>query len=140
MRKSTIKIVEDLALCPDFHSFYDENKDFLIHNTLPELLDTLIKKKQLKKSQVIKDSELSDVYAYQIFSGHRLPDRKKLICLAIGMHLNTQELQTLLKHAGYPPLYAKRPFDAIVIYGFDRGMTIVEINTLLYKYNLETIG
>ena len=74
------------------------------------------------------------------FQGDAFPIEKKLICLAIGMHLNTTELQTLLKCAGYPPLYAKRPFDAIIIYGFDRGLSIVEINTLLYKYDLETIG
>ena len=140
MRKDTIKIVEELALCPDFHTFYDDNKSFLIDNNLPELLDELMKSKQLKKSQVIQDSELSDVYAYQIFSGLRMPDRKKLICLAIGMHLSTDELQTLLKQAGYPPLYAKRPFDAIIMYGFDRKLSIIEINSLLYKYDLETIG
>lgn len=140
MQKDTAKIVEELGLCPDFKTFYDENKDYMVKEDLSALLDAYIKKYNLKKSQVIRAAEMSEVYAYQIFSGLRVPERKKLLCLAIGMNLTIDEVQTLLKCAGYSTLYVKLPFDSVVLYGICKNMSVVEINELLYEYGLETLG
>ena len=140
MQKDTSKIVEELGLCPDFKTFYQENVDYIITDSLSELLEKLLKEKNLKKAEVIKNSELSEVYAYQIFSGIRTPDRKKLLALALGMGLNLDETQSLLKCAGYSPLYVKLPFDSVVLFGICKKMTVVEINELLYEYGLETLG
>ena len=61
MQKDTSKIVEELGLCPDFKTFYNENKQYLITTTLSEMLEQLLNKKGLKKSDVIKQSEMSEV-------------------------------------------------------------------------------
>lgn len=140
MQKDTSKIVEELGLCPDFQTFYKENKDYMISGNLAELLSQLLESKGFKKAQVIKKSEFSDVYGYQIFSGVRVPERKKLLCLAVGMELNIEETQQLLKCAGYPQLYVKLPFDSIVLYGLCQKYSVVQINELLYEYGLETLG
>lgn len=140
MNKSTTKIVEELGLCADFNTFYNENKDYMVTSSLAEMLDKLLKEKNLKKSQVIKHAELSEVYAYQIFSGLRVPERNKLLCLAIGMSLNLEEVQTLLKCAGYSSLYVKLPFDSIILYGICKKLSVMEINELLFEYDLETLG
>ena len=140
MQKDTSKIVEELGLCDDFKTFYNENKEYMVSATLSQMLNDLIKEKGLKKSDVIRKSELSEVYSYQIFSGLRVPERKKLLCLAVGMGLNLDEVQTLLKCAGYSPLYVKISFDSIVIYGICKQLSIVEINELLFEYDLETLG
>ena len=140
MTKDTSKIVEELGLCADFCTFYDENKEYMIGDGLSDLLARLMIEKGLKKSQVIKSSELSEVYAYQIFSGVRVPERKKLLCLAVAMQLSIDETQTLLKTAGYATLYVKRPFDSVVLYGLCKTMSVVQINELLYEYGLETLG
>lgn len=140
MEKDTSKIVEELGLCPDFQTFYAENKDYMVSGNLSALLQELIDTKGLKKSQVIKNAELAEVYGYQIFSGIRVPERKKLLCLAVGMGLNIEETQRLLKCAGYSQLYVKLPFDSILLYGFCKNLSVVEINELLYEYGLETLG
>ncbi len=140
MKKDTSKIVEELGLCPDFKTFYDENKNYMIDKPLSKMLSELLEKKQLKKSAVIKASEMSEIYAYQIFSGARVPERKKLLCLTIAMGLDLDDTQTLLKCAGYTPLYVKIPFDSVVIYGICNKMSVVEINELLYEYEIETLG
>lgn len=140
MAKNTSKIVEELGLCPDFKTFYNENKEYLITDNLSAMLDRLLKEKNLKKSTVIKAAEISEVYAYQIFSGLRVPERNKLLCLGVAMSLNLDEIQTLLKCAGYAPLYVKLPFDSIVIYGICNKLSVVEINELLYEYGLDTLG
>lgn len=140
MVKDTSKIVEELGICPDFKTFYNENKDYMVKEDLSTLLDKLIKKYNLKKSQIIRAAEMSEVYAYQIFSGLRIPERKKLLCLAIAMELSLDEVQTLLKCAGYSPLYVKLPFDSIVLYGICKQLSVLEINDLLFEYGLETLG
>ena len=140
MKNDTAEIVKELGLCEDFNTFYNENKDYMLKETLAEILKNFLIKKGLKKSDVIKKSELSEVYAYQIFSGIRTPERKKLLCLAIGMELNLDETQILLKCAKYSPLYVKLPFDSIIIYGICKKLSIIQINELLFKYNLETLG
>lgn len=140
MMKDTSKIVEELSICPDFKTFYNENSNYMVKEDLSSLLQQLMTKYALKKSQVIRTAEISEVYAYQIFSGLRIPERKKLLCLAIGMSLNLEEVQTLLKCAGYSPLYVKLPFDSIILYGICKKLSVVKINELLFEYDLETLG
>jgi len=140
MEKNTSEIVKELGLCPDFQTFYTENKDYMVTQRLTDLLNQLLESKGLQKSQVIKKAEISEVYGYQIFSGIRVPERKKLLCLAVGMGLNIEEVQQLLKCAGYAQMYVKLPFDSIVLYGLCKGLSVVQINGLLYEYGLETLG
>lgn len=140
MQKDTSEIVAELGLCPDFQTFYNENKDYMLSESLAQLLAQLLEEAGLKKSQVIKDAELSEVYGYQIFSGVRVPERKKLLCLAVAMKLNIEKTQQLLKQAGYSQLYVKLPFDSAVLYGLCKGMSVLQINELLYSYGLETLG
>ena len=137
--KDTTKIVEELGLCTDFRTFYDENKDHMITVSLSQMLKDLFEEKNIKKSDAIKRAEISEVYAYQIFSGARKPERNKLICLALGMELNIEETQKLLRCAGYSPLYVKLPSDSILLYGICKKLTVIEINEMLFDYGLETI-
>ena len=139
MNKDTSEIVKELGLSRDFQTFYNENKEYMIVANLVQLLAELLQRKGLKKSQVIKNAELSEIYGYQIFSGVRVPERKKLLCLALGMGLNIDEVQTLLKCAGYSQLYVKKPFDSVLLYGFCKGLSVIEVNELLYQYGLDTI-
>ncbi len=140
MLKDTNKIVEELGLCSDFKRFYDENRNYMIGKSLSEMLCALAEQKGLKRAQIIKNAEIAEVYGYQIFSGLRVPERKKLLCIAIGMGLNIDETQQLLKAAAYSQLYVKLPFDSIILYGLCKGMSVVEINELLYEYGLEMLG
>ena len=140
MGKNTSEIVKELGLCPDFQTFYTENKDYMVTQRLTDLLNQLLESKGLQKAQVIKKAEISEVYGYQIFSGIRVPERKKLLCLAVGMGLNIEETQQLLKCAGYAQLYVKLPFDSIILFGICKKMTVQQLNELLFSYGMETLG
>jgi hypothetical protein len=67
LNKDTSKIVEELNLCDEFRTFYDENKEYMIDKSLADLLNSYIKAKNLHKSDIIHNSGLSEVYTYQIF-------------------------------------------------------------------------
>jgi len=140
MERDTVDLLRELDLCTDFHTFYDEHESDMLDHSLSELLADLLEKKNLKKTQVIRQSELSEVYAYQIFSGLRVPDRKKLLCIAVAMQLTVAETQTLLRYAGYPTLYIRFVEDAVVLFGLSKHLSVIQINELLYEFGLETIG
>ncbi len=140
MQKDTAEILKALEGYDEFKTFYSENKQYMIKDNLSCLLDRLFKKSGLAKSQIINDSLLSSNYAYQIFSGLRVPERKKLLCIALAMRLSLDETQTLLKTAGYAPLYAKIPFDSIILFAVCKQLSVAETNEILFDYNIETLG
>lgn len=141
MTKDTAKLLEELQQCSDFQKFYNENSEYINDTSLADYLNDIIEKKKLKKAEIIKKAEISEVYAYQIFSGIRKkPERGKLLCLAFGMELNLNETQELLKISGYSQLYVKKPFDSVIIYAICNQLSVVDTNNLLYDYDLETIG
>lgn len=140
MQKDTTEILKELQLSADFQSFYQENKDYLIDQSLAQLLNQLLQETGISKAKAIKNAEMSEMYGYHIFAGTRIPERGKVLALAIGMGLNIDQVQQLLKAAGYTTLYAKRPFDSIVLYGIVKKLTVPQINELLYDYGMETLG
>ncbi len=132
-KKSTDELLAELRECEDFTRFYRENDPFFEPGDLSAELERLLTEKRLLKKDVIARSNLSEIYAYQIFGGQKKkPGREKVLCLAVAMGLNLEEVQRLLKVSGYAPLYAKSESDCVVIYGVCRKMTVLEINELLY--------
>ena len=47
----------------------------------------------------------------------KTPKRDALICFCLAMRTSLEELQCLLKYAGYQPLYVRRKRDVIIWYG-----------------------
>lgn len=141
MKKDTAELLEELKGFSDFQRFYEENANELQSVSLSAALSALIEHKGLEKAQVVRLAQMSEVYAYQILSGLRLhPARNKVLCLALAMKLTPEETQTLLKQTGYPALYARDPFDCVVLYGFIKGMDVSAVNDLLYEYTGETLS
>ena len=140
MQRDTSEIVEQLQLSPDFQSFYQENREYMVDKSLSQLLEQLLEQSNISKAAAIRNAEMSEVYGYHIFAGRRIPERGKVLALAIGMELQLEQVQQLLKAAGYSTLYVKRPFDSIVLYGIYNKMTVAQINELLYNYGMDTLG
>lgn len=140
MKKDTSEMLKELEKCSNFKEFISQNQENIEKTELHENLEALLKKYNIKKSEAVKQSEINEIYAYQIFAGSRTPDRSKLLCIAIGMGLPLDEVQLLLRKSGYAQLYVRTPFDCIVAFGINRGYKLIEINSLLYEYGLDTLG
>ncbi len=138
--KDTAHLLLELQTCDSFRRFYQDNAENFPSQSLSALLGELIEKHNIKKSAAIRRAELNEIYGYQIFSGTRVPERKKLLSLLIGMDLELSEVQAVLKSTGYAPLYAKNAFDCVLIYGICNRMSVAQINELLYEYALDTLG
>lgn len=138
--KSTNELLNILKQSDSPKDYIVNNSNSLITDPLSTYLTTLLSQKGITKSQVIKAAELNDIYCYQIFSGKRFPSRDTLISICIGMQLNVDETQQLLKYAGFAPLYTKNIRDSIILFGIINNYSIYEINESLYSNNEQTLG
>lgn len=138
MNKSTSELLEILKKS-SLEAYLKENSGDLIENPLCDYLASLIDEKNLNKAEVIKKSNIQTNYAYQIFSGTRIPSRDKLIALCFGLDLTLDEAQTLLKYAGFAQLYPKNKRDSIIISSLKNHTSVIKCNILLEEYHLSTI-
>ena len=129
----TDELLESLRRAKTIEEFTKQHKKYYIIVNLNEYLDSLLEAKNLTKADVIKASQLSRVYAYQIFSGVKNPSRDKLLALAVAMGLSFEECQRMLQIAAVNELYVKNKRDSIIIFGLMKRLDISELNDLLYE-------
>ncbi len=140
MKKTTEELLEILKSKKSIDDYFKNEIDELIFSSLAEYLELLLNEKKLKKSDVIKKSNIDKNYAYQIFNGNKNnPSRDKMIMLSIGMGLNVLETRKLLKIAKASDLYPRNPRDSVIIYCLNKGSDLIEVNELLSDYNLELL-
>lgn len=138
MKKTTEELLKTLK-SSSLTAYLHDNKEELSDNPIAEYLRLTIEEKGLKKADVIKNSGIQTNYAYQIFSGLKLPSRDKLICLCFGMALSFNEAQALLKYSGFAPLYPRNKRDSVIIYALQNKQSVIDCNLLLDEYNLSPI-
>lgn len=138
--KTTGELMDELMQSHSFSEYYKENSCHFISDDLHIYLSKLLDKFELTKTDVIRKSELSEVYGYQIFSGHRKPSRDSLLCICIAMQLSLNEIQSILKVAGLAVLYPKNERDSLIIIGINNHNSVAEINTDLYDNKFDTLN
>lgn len=99
-------------------------------------LETLLLKKDVSKSELIKMSNLHRTYAYQIFNGQKKPSRSKIIQIALALQLDIRETNNLLSLSDNGYLYPKVRYDAIILYALDHKKSIIDTNIILDMYEL----
>ena len=137
--KTTDELVHEIKTSDDILDYLEKNSAEMQVDSLPEYLKGWLARKKLTKADVVRRSNLNRAYVYQIFLGRKYPSRDKVIALAFGLGLDAEEVQTLLKQAGYRELYPRDPRDALLLYAFSQGQGILEANELLFDHNIEVL-
>ena len=99
-------------------------------------LETLLLKKDVSKSELIKMTNLHRTYAYQIFNGQKKPSRSKIIQIALALQLDIRETNNLLSLSDNGYLYPKVRYDAIILYALEHKKSIIGTNLILDMYEL----
>ena len=133
----TEELLDELLSSPNPTSFIQNND--IGERSLSEYLQTLLKEKGLKRSDVVKAAGLNDTFGYQIFTGKRHASRNKVLQLAFAMHLTLRETDRLLQAAGVNELYCKNGRDAIIIFAIDKGYSLQKTDEELYRFGEDTI-
>lgn len=137
--KTTDELAHEISRSDNILDYFAENREEMQLGSLPEYLEQWLRVKSCSKADVVRRSNLNKAYVYQIFLGKKYPSRDKVIALAFGLELDTQETQTLLKQAGYRELYPRDPRDALLLYTVGHHQGIIEANELLYDHNIEVL-
>lgn len=137
--KTTGDLSHDLMSEANIDSYLHDNQPFFANQSVAELLAELYEKKDFSKAALARKAGMSEVYLHQVFAGRRNPSRDRLLCLCVGMGLNLEETQRMLKRAACAPLYPKLRRDAIVTHGILHGLSLNEINDKLFVENEKTL-
>ena len=79
LNKSTTQLLKELESFDTFEEYENANRDSMINKNLSEYLTDLLNERNLTKAEVIRKAELSDGYAYQIFSGLKTAPKSSII-------------------------------------------------------------
>lgn len=140
MKKSTDELYNVLKSKKNYSDFIKQEYDELYFETVGEYLNSLMAQKGLKKSEVIKKSNVDKHYAYQIFNSNRTnPSRDKLIMIAFGMGLDMAETTKLLKVAGVPNLYIRHPRDSVIMFCIEHKMSLMDTNEKLFEMSMDIL-
>lgn len=126
-------------------NFIENEKDLdeYITNTISEsinfdfinYLDKLIKEKNISKANIINLAGIDRTYGYQILSGRKNASRDKIIKICIAGKFTIEETNRLLSLGSYTRLYSKNPRDSIIIFSLNKGLSTIDTDFLLDKYN-----
>ena len=140
MKKRTDELFKILEKKNNINDYFKENEQELTEKSLPELLCEMLCRSGKEKADVISKSNIDKTYGYQMFSGVRTnPSRDKILMLCFGLDADMNDVQTLLKKAGYAPLYPRIRRDSALIFAFEQKLTLIETNELLYDINEEIL-
>jgi len=106
-----------------------------------DYLTHIMASKNMKASDVLKNSGINMNYGYNIINGIRAnPSRDKVIALCIGAGMNLQEMQLGLDIARTGRLLYFDERDVRIAAAINSGITrVVEINMILSEHNLRLI-
>ena len=132
--KDTEQLQHELKDADSMEAFFAENGEHLRQLTLAEYLGQLLEEKGLTKAEVVRRSNLDQVYGYHIFCGYKKsPSKEKVLALALALGLSPEEAQRLLYYAGAKQLYVRDPWDSVIWYALEHRMTVMETNLLLQR-------
>ncbi len=132
--KSSEELLNILKSAQSFEQGRKELKEYQITESLSDALNALAKAKKAKLADVMVRSGLKKAYFYSLFSGSRNnPSRDVLIQLGFGFEMSLDEVQEFLKHRGAAQLYPRIPRDGVIIYCFQRKMSLMDCDELLME-------
>ena len=105
-------------------------------------MDSIIKRKKLRRQDIFQKADLPQKYGYKLLRGEtHTTDRDKLLRIFIAMNMTLKETQRALSLYGMPQLYAKKKRDAMLINAFNKGMSSVDdVNEYLAEKGEEELS
>ena len=133
-RKTTGELLDILKNKSSCAEIQEEISTEQITESLADCLNKLVAERDVKPADVMRKSGLKKAYFYSLLDGSREnPSRDVLIQLGFGFEMSFNEVQEFLKHRGAAQLYPRIARDGVIIYCFQRGMSLVECDILLQE-------
>lgn len=110
-----------------------------VDRSLPDYLSDLLKRRGMRRADVVRGSGVASTVVYDVFCGKSRPGRDHAVMLAFGLRCSLRETQRLLRLAGVAELWPKVRRDAVIIWCIQQGMTRAECDDELYRLGEGTL-
>ena len=133
---TTKELEENLRTTDSIQTFLEKHYDVADPLNPGEYIQTMMAQKNVTKSALLKNVNLSKSFFYEILSGKKMPSRNNFLQLLISLGAAFDECQQALRACNYSPLYARNRWDAIIIYCIENNHSLVETNIMLESNGL----
>ena len=102
----------------------------------------LMDRHKVSKSDVIKNSLIERTFASKMLSkseNSKRPTRNHLLALCVSCGCSVAETEKCLALSGNSAFYSKDARDSIIIYGINRGLSVMELNEILYEKGFDLL-
>ena len=138
MNIDTKELLNKLTNAPDISRFIEEYGEEFLNVPLLDYLTGILAAKEISVADVARKSGQGE-YVYKIFQGKRKPSRDVLTAIAVGMGLNVDETQFMLRIANFARLDPRNKRDSIILYSIKEGYEINRTNDLLFELDEPTL-
>ncbi|MBQ6386587.1 MAG: hypothetical protein IJJ38_10545 [Lachnospiraceae bacterium] len=114
---------------------FPQDWDEYLNDDVRDFFDTLLYKTGHKKSEIIRKTNLSRTYGYQLMEGRRKGKRDYYLLIALAMSLDLKTTQRMLSVTGCGVLYPLIKRDAAVIFAINHGYDCLQT----YEF-MESLG
>lgn len=136
---STESLQRNLLEGDDLEQFIVHHVDIFNQNDFHGYLTTIQRRTPFSIKAIIDATYIDPSYCYQIFRGIRMPNRNKILQIAIVLQLPLTEVNRLLKLAGKHSLYIKDLRDTIIIHGFHKKLSLDDLECLLIEKGCDSL-
>jgi transcriptional regulator with XRE-family HTH domain len=139
--EKTKDLMAKLASC-DNNSALDEYVDSIegkYQTNLSQYIKEILERKNMSIADLHRTSLIDRNYIYQIMDGSKKPGRDKIVAIAICAGMSLEECQQALEISKEGILYPKSRRDSVIIYAINNKLSIMDLNSLLEKYNVPVL-
>ena len=141
MEKKTEDLVHEIKSSASIKNYLDNNESECINIDLDAYLGDLIKKKGLGRKYIFNRGNIAKNYGYHLLSGRKKsPSRDMMIKFCLGLELNIDEAQQLLRISRLGSLYARDKRDSVIMFCLENQKTALECDLLLDEMNLPALA
>lgn len=102
-------------------------------------LESLMEERGITRKEMVRKLNLEESYGRKVFGGQRIPTRKMLLQSAFILALDLKETQRLLEIGQKTRLYPRIRYDAALIHGIEKKMSLEEVNAFLEEVGEEPL-
>lgn len=138
MQKTTEELENDLKeinSSEKLEEWMDSNKGERI--LFCDYFKELCKEKGITPGSLVGKIAISKAYIYAVAKGDKIPSKKAVIMISLGMGATVEETNRLLKLSGNKELYPRLEEDSVIAFGIQNQWTVYQIEELLEKRGLD---
>ncbi len=122
-----LTLIRGAASFREATAYHETSPDPHFHEAVYELMS----RKGLQAQDMIRLTGIERSYFYHILNGTKHPGRNMVLRIGFCLHVSLTEMNRLLRLAGLSELYARRRWDAAMIYAITHQYSMEEANSLL---------